>query len=670
MKIQSLQLRNFKGVRDFSLALDGAGAVVKGDNGTGKTTLADSVSWLLWDKDSHNQKDFSVKTLGPDGQPVHYLDHEVEGVLLLEDGRRLTLKKVFAEKWVGKKGSPTKTFSGHETSYFIDEVPVKKAEYDAKIAGIAREDLFKLLTNPTYFSETMHWTDRRRIILEACGDLTDAEVIASDKELAALPAVLDDRDIESHKKVVKARTEAINKELREIPARIDEATRALPDITGVDPAALPGDIAKLQAQLDERRAAYLAIQSGGAVADKRVARGNLEAEIQGMRNEHAARESEHTSATRRQLSDAQGYVLTFRSELDQLRSRILRIADQAMAVESEIAKKRQQWFDVNDQVFEYSAETVCPTCNRELPEEQVSAAREKALARFNEEKAERLAAISAAGKALKGELEALMAENSRLVTRVNELEPRLAGAENNVKRLQAEIQAPGAQQPSLLNDPKFAAKMKQREKLEAEILRLQTDAHEATIAANQEIESMDQAIKGLQAMQLKIESRASGVRRIDTLKAQEKLLAAEYEKLQGQLYLIEQFTRAKVSLLEERINSKFRFARFKMFNPLINGGLEECCETLYEGVPYGSNLNSGHRIIVGLDIIRTLADHFGFHPPIFVDNAESVTDLPDTGNTQVIRLVKPEITSRADREVYSRLVVEAGQENHVMEEAV
>ena len=81
---------------------------------------------------------------------------------------------------------------------------------------------------------------------------------------------------------------------------------------------------------------------------------------------------------------------------------------------------------------------------------------------------------------------------------------------------------------------------------------------------------------------------------------------------------------------------------------MINGGVEECCETLYNGVPYSTGLNTGHKIIVGLDIINTLSEHYGFRPPIFVDNAESVTDLPEM-QAQVIRLVKPEIRTATDR---------------------
>jgi DNA repair exonuclease SbcCD ATPase subunit len=77
---------------------------IYGDNATGKTTLADAFMWLLFDKDSQGKTNFEIKTLDKDGQPIHGLDHEVEAVLEVE-GKKITLRKVYAEKWTKKKGA-------------------------------------------------------------------------------------------------------------------------------------------------------------------------------------------------------------------------------------------------------------------------------------------------------------------------------------------------------------------------------------------------------------------------------------------------------------------------------------------------------------------------------------------------------------------------------------
>src|SRR5690606_8908659 len=137
-------------------------------------------------------------------------------------------KKVYREKWTKKRGAVRAEHTGHTTDHFIDSVPVKKGEYEAFIEEIADEQLFRLLTDPRYFNEVMKWQDRRKILLEVCGDISDADVIASKSELAELPAILAGRTIDQHRKVVLARRKEINDELERIPVRIDEAERSKP----------------------------------------------------------------------------------------------------------------------------------------------------------------------------------------------------------------------------------------------------------------------------------------------------------------------------------------------------------------------------------------------------------------------------------------------------------
>src|SRR5690606_19351687 len=136
----------------------------------------------------------------------------------------------YREKWTKKRGSADKTLTGHTTDHFVNGVPVKKNEYDAVVAEIADEQRFRLLTDPTYFNEHMHWQDRRALLLEVCGDVSDDDVIASEPELKDLPDILGGRSLDGHRKIVLARRKEINEELDRIPVRIDEVRRGLPDL--------------------------------------------------------------------------------------------------------------------------------------------------------------------------------------------------------------------------------------------------------------------------------------------------------------------------------------------------------------------------------------------------------------------------------------------------------
>ena len=71
--------------------------------------------------------------------------------------------------------------------------------------------------------------------------------------------------------------------------------------------------------------------------------------------------------------------------------------------------------------------------------------------------------------------------------------------------------------------------------------------------------------------------------RIAELEAEEKNLAAEYEKTEQGVYLCEVFVKTKVALLTERINSKFKSVSFQLFREQTNGGVADFCEVLVPG---------------------------------------------------------------------------------------
>ncbi len=640
MKLLSLRLRNFKGIRDFTLDARGGNVDVFGDNATGKTTLFDAFTWLLFDKDSTNKKDFEIKTLDANNKPLHGLEHEAEAVLEIQ-GRQLTLRKVYKEKWTRKRGSATAEFTGHTTDYFLDGVPVKKSEYESRISQIAGEDIFKLLTSPAYFNEQLHWEKRRQILLEVCGDLTDEAVIASDKALSKLPEILNGRSLEDHRKVIAARRTKINDELKKIPVRIDEVTQGLPDLSELDTEKLAADIENLRGQIREKEQELSRIEAGGEIAEKRVQLKEVEGDLITLKNQLQGKISEQIDAKRRKLHQIKSSLYDYQSEAKNKKGTLDYNQQQIEHLKTEMEKLREEWHLVNDQKFAFEQDDYCPTCGQALPSDQLEQAREKALASFNRDKAGRLETITSRGKDYKQKVEMYQAEILTLGDVIMNANNKAVEYNQKAHDLELLIKNMMKDANAYQEDPAYIAKLAEKEEVEAQIRQLQQDNTEAVGTVKAEIEQLGGTLLTLQTSLARVEQHEKGQNRIEELKQQERELAAEFEKLEGELYLTEQFIKAKVSMLEERINSKFKLARFKLFNALVNGGVEECCETLYQGVPYSGGLNNAARINVGLDIINTLSDHYGFDAPIFIDNAEAVTELIETRG-QVIRLIVSE----------------------------
>ena len=401
MKILNMKLQNFMGIRDLELNLNGNDANIWGTNAAGKTTCFSAFTWLMFGKDSLNRADFEIKTLGPDGEPEHGLEHAVEAVLELEDGQRLALKKVYQEKWTKKRGSATAEFTGHTTDYYIDGVPVQKKEYDARIAEIADENIFRLLTDPRYFNEVLHWQKRRELLLEVCGDVSDAEVIASKADLAGLSEVLGNRTIEQHRKVIQSRRTEINKELGKIPVRIDEVKLGLPNVDDIaNPDELPDDIEKLRAELRKKQEELAQAKAGGQVAEKTKELRMIEAQIVDMKNKHRQSLDEKVGNKSRELSYAQSEIYKLKANINAKSDTIKYNETSIKSLDEKMEKLRNEWREENAKAFEFAQSDTCPTCGQALPAEQLESAREKALADFNRKKAEKLESINAEGKQL------------------------------------------------------------------------------------------------------------------------------------------------------------------------------------------------------------------------------------------------------------------------------
>ena len=116
--IKEMIVRNFKGISNFELVAKGNNLDVRGDNGTGKTSLYDAFLWCLFGKNSQDQSDtkFDWKPLDQDGNERHRLETFVN-VEFDIDGVAKVFSRTITEKWTKKRGSIVDTFDGHTTAY-------------------------------------------------------------------------------------------------------------------------------------------------------------------------------------------------------------------------------------------------------------------------------------------------------------------------------------------------------------------------------------------------------------------------------------------------------------------------------------------------------------------------------------------------------------------------
>jgi DNA repair exonuclease SbcCD ATPase subunit len=92
IQLKELNLINFKGILRQKIKFD-KNTNIFGDNGTGKTTIFDAFTWLLFGKDSTDRKDFEIKTLDTNNTVIPKIEHEVSAIIYVEE-EEIIIKKI------------------------------------------------------------------------------------------------------------------------------------------------------------------------------------------------------------------------------------------------------------------------------------------------------------------------------------------------------------------------------------------------------------------------------------------------------------------------------------------------------------------------------------------------------------------------------------------------
>jgi exonuclease SbcC len=632
MELMRQTLTNFKGIRSFTFEPNGQDCDVYGANASGKTTLQDAFLWLLFDKNSQNKKDFNIKTLDANGEPYHGLEHTVEAVLQV-DGKLVTLKKTLTEKWTKKRGEAEKQFTGHQTEYWVNDVPTKAGEYQQFINGLIGEELFRLITNPLFFP-TMHWEKQRALLLAICGDISDEVVITSDKDLSALTEILGNHSIDNYKKIVNERIKKLNDEISKIPIRIDELTRTLGE--EADYSQVEAELSAKKSELQEIETQLLsASHVNEAWRNKQTQLNQLYTDLNQKRSQIELEANAERNKLRLEFSSLETQIQGTKGEITSLEQQI-ELAQQKHKENATLLQGlRDEYITIRAITFVApSADDLsCPTCGQALPDDQSESKIEEQRQKFETDKKRKMEANVTQGKKLKE-------QDDELVKNIGLYEAnRIALLDylSNVLVDAEEIRQKLAQLPEVIDiesHPEYQAIQQQITILEAEMDKPVEDTTSALLAQKQTITT---EIERLNSILNNREVRAKTQERIKELEAEERKLAQQISEIEGHKFLIEKFIKAKVSMLEEAINNCFQTVTFKLFDVQINGGVNECCEAMINGVPY-ADANRAAQINAGLDIINTITRHYGITAPVFVDNAEAVNELIPC-DSQVIRLL-------------------------------
>lgn len=663
LKIRSLHMENFKGIKSLDVNFSNKTSI-KGQNATGKTTIFDAFTWLLFNKNSAGEEKFNVRPLDKDGNRIDNVEIKVVAVLDV-DGKEVELSKVQKQNWVKKRGTDTVTLQGNVNSFEIDGYPKSEADFKAYVSNLAQsEDMFKMLTNPQYFS-SLKRKDQRDILMKLVAEVSDVELAQTDAKYAPLIDELEKApstdDIRA--KFSKALSEWKKKQ-SEIPVRIDEAEKSKIDVDVAEQELAKTDLTRKISEIDGKIA-----NSGSAIGDLRSREMQLQFDMSGITQIMSREVTDKRRKLDNDISDACRKVDDLKNQIKiaenqiKLNERDIANADAerkdlGVKYNTEKAKAFDETpyqFDESKWVFDDST-TVCSLCGQKLPEdkiEQIKADFEARKAKAKADAEEKLKTdrfkFDTDKKVELNRLIALGTEKKNLITELTEKNTELQQSIESLKKQGQETLAQKEElSKQLLELPEEAdysqnakyVKLKaEHDEILAKIEKLESDGADSVVdELKAEKSDLQAQLNEVNAIIAKVSMNVEIDERIADLQAEQKEIGQKVADQEQMLYLLEEFIRFKLDKISDSINSHFKTVNFKLFEMQLNGSMKDCCECTVNGVPY-STLNSGHRIVAGLDIIRSLSELYGVSVPIFVDNAESLNDfnVPDM-DTQLILL--------------------------------
>lgn len=633
IEIKNLKITNFKGIKSLEFNFNDQ-TTIEGQNKTGKSTIVDAVIFLLHGKNAEDKKDFCIKPLDKDNNVIPKLENIVEANLLI-DGLSTILKKTHREKWQKKHGDLESSFIGNETLYEINGVPKKQKEYHEFVNGLIDEKLFKLVTSPTYFN-SLHWDIRRQMLIDLVGNINDNDVIEMMPNVEHGDTILfflnQNKTLIDAKKEISAKTKRIKSELALIPSRIDEAQRNKPDV--LDFAKLNKDLevkqtelAKIDKKLQDKSEATKLFYEDKSSKQKEV--GEINEAIVKLKNDNASdfnsKKQEITNSLTINRRELELLVAPKTAHLTSYENVVNKLTEANKLL-------RQEWDDINDSVFEINeSDKICPTCKQELS--NLAEVSETLKENFNLENIKKKEKITTEGKENAAEIKLSLTKIEEHIDSVVKFDTESINIGQSIKNL--ETQLLNLTLPPL-NSVELGDLNTKKESKELEIDSM--IPIDNPFELNEQKKGINQEIDALKAELLK-ETRINEINnRVQELNNSEKEKAQAIADLERTELAIMNFVQTKMSFIEDKVNGMFELCKFKMFETQINGARKEACETLVNGVPYNSDLNTGHKVLGGLDIIKTFSKHYNISAPVFVDNAESVTEEFPQMDAQMVYL--------------------------------
>lgn len=615
LKINSIDINNFKGCTSLHLDFTEDKNILEGENGVGKTTVLDAITWCLFGKNFADEKLFKIKPI-IDGEEKTDLVTSVE--LNLND---ISIERIWNNDATTIKVDGVKFGNREFTDYLRDKLDIT-------------DDEFKALSNIDYIPN-LHWKDLRSLIMGLVGEITNGEVYEK-VDVSLIKDKIETVGVEKTADDIKESKSSLNNEIKRMQGNIDQKTKDIDEMV-VDEnemKELTAHKEDLKSQIDN----YNSLKEKKHKQDTEVfsletLKKNLTSNLKEQNrlradNEEYQRTYDSSNIDVKLIRENKTKEL--RNKIDDINKEITRLdLEKGTLIADREDLRKKYHAEVNREIKVENS--TCSACGQALPENKIN----EVLAKLKEE-----SKLKAAGYANQAK---------EKLTRMNEIDTLIADYKNKIKSVEEEIKKVETEEIDPSQESDIQKQMKRNmETNGAKIADLITE-HENTEKQIKDLEEIINKhevieLKNISELQNELEEVTNKLAVSDVLakfKEQLKDLEDEYKGLiadKEQLNVKEQqliaFNNTRAEMLREKVKHEFKMADFIVQETTKDGKLIETFKIAIDGIEYNA-LNTGHRILVALDLIDNIQRMKDKRLPILIDGLGELTRLPEL-DTQII----------------------------------
>lgn len=648
--LKKISLNNFKGFEKMDVEFSPESTLIEGDNETGKTTLYDAFCYCLSKKSSDGSTDFGIKP----NFATEIVSPSVEVEAEINE-KPVTLKRVYQAKFTRDK-----KFSGYKTECFINGIPTGIKEFEKYIAdSVGEEEVFKLLTFPNYFTELMTTANGETVSQRQCKALKHMANVESDKSIAEseeafqpLLELLKRYDsVDDIQKFYKSEVKRIHQQIDDIPIRVEQQAKnilkveksetelntmlssvsAKIDALRTQNAPTPesmNQVNSIKAQLESARQEF-------SKAQNKESRLMFDEKNQYIEKLNEIRNSEHKN--NRKVSDIESQIKSFLVRIDGLTASKNIKSDRIREDSEELER------------FNNSDAYICPTCGSKLERDNPLS---EELKRKHEILKNDIHELYVALAGIDKEIEESQNEIDDLSAQKADLQKELGGLAESEAKLQEEYKSKVESIKEKVAD-EIQSKRSTVDFLEKELKAANARCDEElkqkfSEIAYEQAKAEDEKQKIVLELN-KIDSNRRCQKMIEELEESRDRYSAELDKAQMYLDLSEEFIKKRSKLLEDAVNKLFDNVRFKFTREAKSGKVSESCIPTFNGQNY-QDLSASTKLICNLDIVKGFQRYYNAYLPLFIDNAEGITEALDCDAQTILLSVKKEVCPKCGGE--------------------